>query len=129
RGELRAEIQRVPLAVQIEAEFMFAGRSRGYISFDDEHNVEFFQQPRRGHAVEVLKGPVVGQNLHLAVRKNDGEKKGAAARALARLINAHGRRAAMMAVGNVEKRDARECLSYAPDGGRVGDRPARMAHL
>ena len=79
-------------------------------------------------AVQIFQHAVVGQNLHLVVRKNHGEKLSAVARALARLENPRRRRAAMMPVGDVEKRNLRELRFDELDFVRAGNRPRRVAH-
>src|SRR6266404_7178621 len=43
RGEFRAEIERVPSAVEKKTNFMFARRRAGTVSFNDEYAVEQFE--------------------------------------------------------------------------------------
>src|SRR5439155_7262342 len=110
RGEFRPEIERVPLAVEKKAQLMFARWLVGTVSLNDEYTVEQLEHARGRQPVQVFQHAVVGQNLHLVMRKNYGEKSGTIAYRVARLINPRGRRAAMMAVGDVEERDAGERL-------------------
>ena len=79
-----AERERVPLAGKIKTEFMFAAGRRRAMTVNGKNGVENFQQLLRRLAVQILQHAVVGQNLHLVVRKNHGEKLSALARALAR---------------------------------------------
>src|SRR6266545_1138705 len=106
RGEPGAEIQRVPVTVEVKAEFMVAHWLAGTVSLDDKYTIERLEQPRRRHPVQVFQHAVVRENLHLVVWKYHGEEPAAVARALAGLKNSRGRGAAMMAVGDVEARDA-----------------------
>src|SRR5438552_8171934 len=101
----------------------------GTVSLNDEYTVEHFEHSRRRHPVQVFQHAVVGQNLHLLVRKNHGKKPAAAPCPVARLINSRSRRATMMAVGDIEDWDAGELLFDAVDGSCVGDAPGGMAHL
>ena len=90
--------------------------------------MEHFEHPRGRHSVQVFQHAVVGQNLHLVVGKNHGEKPAGAACPVARLINSSGRRAAMMPVGDVEDGDSGELQFDAVDGSCVGDGPGGMPH-
>ena len=107
-GELVFERERVPLAVNEPAKRVFARRRGRPPRIGVEHFFQLQRQLVRREAVQIFQHAVVGQNLHLVVRKNHGEKLSAVARAVARLKNARRRRAAMMAVGDVEKRNLRE---------------------
>ena len=78
-------------------------------------------------AIQVFQHAIVGQDLQLVVRKNDAQKKRAVAGAFARLENPRRRRAAMMAVGNIETGNRRKGAANRFDCRRFAHSPGRMA--
>jgi hypothetical protein len=95
---------------------------------DGENRAENFQQLFRRPAVQILQHAVVRQNLHLVVRKNHGQKLSALPGALAGFKDARRRRAAMMAVGNVQVGNPRKLRFDEFDLVRVLNRPGRVPH-
>ena len=79
-------------------------------------------------AVEILEHAVVGQDVHLVVREDHGEETRAAARAAAALVDAAGRRTAVMAVGDVERGHFRELADEEIDVRCFRNRPRAVAH-
>ena len=118
----------MPLAGQIKAEFVFATGRRRTLTVNGKNRAENFQQLLRRPSVQILQHPVVGQNLHLIVRKNHGEEPAAFTRALAILINARRRRAAMMAVGDVQVGNPRKLRFDEFEFVRLPNRPGHMPH-
>ncbi len=126
-GQLRLERERVPAAVHENPQLMLARRCGDAETDDVENFLQFFEQFGGRQAVQIFQHAVVGQNLHLIVRKNYREKLAALAPALARLKNPRRRRAAMMSVRDVEKRNLRELRFDEFDFIRIGNVPRRMA--
>src|SRR5947208_16038605 len=82
---------------------MFSRRLGCALGLDDKDSIELPDQFCGIKTVQVFQNSVVRQNLHLIVRKNDAQEESAAARALPALINSGRGRAAMMAIGDVER--------------------------
>src|SRR5215210_2280018 len=96
-----AECERVPLSVQVETEMMLFGRrGRARVLLNYEHTVQLLQQLFRRESVQILQHTIVGKNLHLIVRKNNGQKPACVWVPTARLKDTRGGRAAMMTVRN-----------------------------
>ena len=124
-----AERQRVPLPAEIQSQEMFLTRfRRARVLLNHEHRVQFLQQLLVRQTVEVFQHAVVGQNLHLVVRKDHGEKPACVRIAALRLIHARRRRAAMMPVRDVERRHRREFPLDRLDTVRVANDPGRVPH-
>ncbi len=100
--QLTAEREGMPSAGQIKAEFVFATGRRRTMTVNGKNRPENLQHLLRRPAVQILQHAVVGQDLHLIVRKNHREEPAAFTRTLARLIDPRCRRTAMMAVGDVQ---------------------------
>ena len=107
---------------------MFAFRRRLAEADGFKNFFQFRNQFAGREAVQIFQHTVVGQNLHLVVRKNYGEKLAAVTRAVARFENATGRRAAMMSVRDVKRRNLRELRFNKGDFVCAGNCPRRVAH-
>src|SRR5437899_1955183 len=100
----------MPPASQIETQFMSARRLGLSVALNYEYSVEFFQQLLGSRAVQILQNAIIRQNLRLIMGKDHTEKKPALPGAIAIFANARRRRAAMVAIGDVKRRNPGELV-------------------
>lgn len=107
-GKRRAKVERSPFAAEKESELMIL---RGFWLawlFYNEHGIEPFEQFGWFQAVQIFEHAIVRQDLHLLVRKDHGEKPTALPGAFASFEYASCGSAAVVAIGDVERRDVAE---------------------
>src|SRR5262245_8169558 len=96
-------MQGVPRACYIDTKLMHALRPGAAAGLEDENAIELLQELFWRVAIQILQHAVVGQDLHLVLRKYDAQKIAALPGTIARLINSSGGGAAMVSVGDVER--------------------------
>ena len=78
--------------------------------------------------IQILHHPIIRKDLRLVMGEEHTEKKTALPCAFARLVNPHSRGAAMMAIGNVESRNARELRLNDGAAAGIRDGPGTVSH-